>query len=56
MEWKKRGRVRGREAAKKAEREGLRGGDEIWQDGERYFCVWERCEWKGRKEKKKTPY
>lgn len=43
--------MRGREAAKKAEREGLRGGDEIWQDGERYFCVWERCEWKGRKKK-----
>lgn len=38
--------MRGREAAKK-EREGLRGGGEIWQDGERYFCVWERCKWIG---------
>lgn len=40
--------MRGRAADKKTEREGLRGGDEIWQDGERYFYVWKRCKWKGR--------
>lgn len=25
---------------------GIREQGEVWQDRERYFYVWERCEWK----------
>lgn len=26
-------------------RGGKTGGSYVWEDGECFFCVWERCEW-----------